>query len=177
MRLIAIHLGLPLLTASCDLPGGHSGTSRSAPVHPHVRIFLIPSLFGLAPRRDYRVSPFPVKGRLVSVALIFLRKRPQWGYPRLSADGYYPLRCYLEPGLSSPYENSHRAAIRSAPSVFYTRTLYYTSVLRSKALLTNLSASLFSSRGISLIFTALKDLIRLSAITKNFLILRSFTLY
>ena len=69
-RRMIIHLDPPLPAGSCSLPGSCDETSRFVTVSPYVfRTFPLPSLFGLAPRRDCLVSPPPEAG-LVSVALI-----------------------------------------------------------------------------------------------------------
>jgi hypothetical protein len=142
----------------------------AAPPHQSVRMyrtFLVPSLFGLAPCRDYRVSPFAPESA---------KTRLCGSNPHLTVGGRYPLHCCMEPGLSS-----HRWLSPSAsghPTRFKEHQVQYQiSELRSSARLTRASASLFISLGISTISTLPNPLKRFKARSQNLRISWSFTLY
>ena len=125
---------------------------------------LIRDLFGLAPRRDYLVSPPSLlRGAgLVSVALI----------RTLTVDGNYPLRRSSELGLSSLdnwQSQLSRATTRSTYTIFLLRPD------KLMPLLANLSASLFKDRSISFNSILSRPFIRCIACSKSCLIFLSFT--
>ena len=98
-RVVAIHLGLPLPTASSSQPGGTGGSPLTPP-------YLALLLTGFTwhppsptdPVSSYlTLSPLPAEaGGLLSVALI----------PGVTPAGRYPAPCPVEPGLSSPDKRS-----------------------------------------------------------------------
>ena len=116
---VIIYLAPPSLTKSKrPYPSRHRYTGRSERL-------LIRDLFGLAPRRDCPFHPplirFANAKRIKTLGTRLccsprIRRvrisagprsscsasaKPKAGYPLLSEDGCYPLRCSAEPGLSS----------------------------------------------------------------------------
>ena len=77
------------LRAMTVIPLGHASPHASSHLPADSVGHVVVCLFGVAPRRDCRVSPRTEPARLCG------------SDPRLTADGRYPLRCPVESRLSS----------------------------------------------------------------------------